>query len=105
MPGSNPRGRTGPKGPRTRGFHGPPGRTIQLRISGFTRDSAGSALPACDVHLFRTSDDLELDQTTSDATGYYEFRSAIPVEPYYLVAYKVGAPDLGGTTVNTLTGS
>jgi hypothetical protein len=80
-------------------------QNIQVRVSGITRDSTGVVLANCDVHLFRTSDDLEIDQTTSDANGYYEFRSAIPVEQYYAVAYKVGAPDVAGTTVKTLVGA
>ena len=46
-----------------------------------------------------------MDVGTSDANGYYEFRTAIPAELYYVVAYKAGAPDVAGTTVNTLTGS
>lgn len=92
---------TGAKGPRTKGFHGPR-RRIEVLIGGYTRNGAGTALPACDVHLFRTSDDLEMDQTTSDASGYYEFRTALPAESYYAVAYKAGAPDVSGTTINTL---
>lgn len=60
-------------------------------------------LASCDVHLFRTNDDLEMDQTTSDAIGYYQFASGMPAELYYVVAYKAGAPDVAGTTVNTVT--
>jgi hypothetical protein len=78
---------------------------IQVIVSGYTRNSAGTILPGCAVHLFRTSDDLEMDQTTSDTNGYYEFRTAIPAESYYAVAYLAGAPDVAGTTVNTLVGT
>lgn len=101
MPGSNPRGMGGP-GPRARGFHGPR-RRIEVIVSGYTRDSAGAILGSCVVDLFRTVDDLRMDTGTSDAGGYYEFRTAIPAEAYYVVAYKAGGPDVAGTTVNTVT--
>jgi hypothetical protein len=97
--------RGGVRGPlRLPGFYDPTQR-VQVAISGITRDAAGAVLPNCAVRLFRTRDDLEIDQTTSDASGYYEFRSAIPVEQYYAVAYLTGAPDVAGTTVNTLVGA
>jgi hypothetical protein len=35
------------------------------------------------------------------STGAYTFYLALNI-PCYVVAYKVGAPDVGGTTVNTL---
>jgi len=101
MPGRAGHGR-GPLKPRA--FFNARHR-IEVIVSGFTRDSAGAILPSCPVHLFRTSDDLLMDVGTSDANGYYEFRTAIPAELYYVVAYKAGAPDVAGTTVNTLTGS
>ena len=101
MPGSNPRGCS----PLTfRGFHSPPGRRIEVKISGYTKDSTGAVLPSCVVDLCRTVDDLRMDTGTSDAAGYYEFRTAIPAETYYVVAYKAGAPDVAGTTVNTVVG-
>jgi hypothetical protein len=97
--------RGGLRGPlRLPGFYDPTQR-IQVAISGYTRDRAGAILPNCEVHLYRTLDDLEMDETTSDAAGYYEFRSAIPVETYYVVAYKAGSPDVAGTTLNTLVGT
>ena len=75
-------------------------------ISGVTRDSAGAALGNCDVHLFKTSDDSEVQQTVSNGSGVFAFN---PVNngngPWYIVAYLPGSPDRAGTTVNTLTGS
>lgn len=68
-----------------------------------TKDSAGALLPACAVHAFRTSDDVEVNQVVSDASAQYE----IPVytdDQHYVVAYLPGSPDKAGTTVNTLTG-
>lgn len=76
-----------------------------FRLTGTTKDSTGAALGNCVVDWFRTSDDVKLDTTTSDANGLFEFRTAgQPPTTYYLVAYKAGSPDVAGTTVNTLTG-
>jgi hypothetical protein len=76
-----------------------------FRIGGITKDSTGAALGGCTVKLFRTADDVEVDQTLSDGGGNYEFRSSAPAKFYYAVAYKPGAPDVAGTTVNTLAGA
>lgn len=77
----------------------------RLYISGITKDSSGVALGNCTVDLFRTIDDVLQQRTTSDGGGNYALD---PVNngngPYYIVAYKVGAPDVAGTTVNTLLG-
>jgi len=70
-------------------------------ISGVTKDSTGAVLPACTVDLFRTADDVFVATTTSDGSGNYSF-SLAGGGTYYLVAYKAGAPDVAGTTVNTL---
>ena len=78
---------------------------VYLRIFGITKDSSGVPLGNCVVHLFRTSDDLEMDQGVSDGVGNYEFRGVSPAATYYVVAYKVGSPDVAGTTVNTLIGT
>ena len=74
-------------------------------IAGVTRDSTGAPLGNCVVDWFNTVTDVKLDSVTSDANGLFEFRTAgQPPTNYYLVAYKVGAPDVAGTTANTLTG-
>lgn len=72
-------------------------------ISGVTRDSGGSALGTCVVHLFRTSDDLKLGSTVSDGSGVFSLPAPLNVS-CYLTAYLDGAPDVEGTSVNTLTG-
>jgi hypothetical protein len=80
--------------------------TLRIYISGVTKDSTGAVLGSCVVHLFRTSGDLEIDMTTSDAsTGAYSFSGVGLGETYYVVAYKAGSPDVAGTTVNTLIGA
>lgn len=77
---------------------------IYLRIFGVTKDSAGTALASCTVDLFQTLDDKFIETQTSDASGNYEFRSPSLSTAYYVVAYKAGAPDVAGTTLNTLIG-
>lgn len=100
-------GRLGPQklgvGPSLRGFQPKP--ATYLRIFGVTKDSTGAVLGSCTVTLFRTTDDLEIDKTISDASGNYEFRGAGGGTNYYVVAYKAGSPDVAGTTVNTLVGT
>lgn len=72
-------------------------------VWGFTKDSVGAILGTCTVDLFRTSDDVKLDSCVSATNGYYEV-SAYADDTMYIVAYKAGAPDVAGTTVNTLVG-
>jgi hypothetical protein len=75
------------------------------RITGVTKDSAGAVLGGCSVHLFRTADDVEVDQVVSDA-GDGTYSVGTPTDDtHYAVAYKAGSPDVAGTTVDTLTGS
>lgn len=77
-----------------------------LYVSGVTKDSAGAVLGGCTVKLFRTADDIEVQESLSDGSGNYAFQ---PVNngngPYYVVAYKAGSPDVAGTTVNTVLGA
>lgn len=73
------------------------------KFTGITRDVTGAALGSCLVQLFRTSDDLLMDQQTSDLLGNYEVYSSDGGQ-HYIVAYLAGSPDVTGATVNTLTG-
>lgn len=75
--------------------------TTNISIIGVTKDSSGVALGNCVVQLFQTSIDLLHQETTSDASGNYAFYPSV-ASPFYIVAYKAGAPDVAGTTVNTL---
>ena len=72
-------------------------------ISGTTKDAAGAALAACAVELFQTGSDLLLGRTISDGSGLYSFLIGFNSGNFYVVAYKAGAPDVAGTTINTLT--
>lgn len=77
---------------------------VKLLISGVTRDKDGTALGTCVVSLFRTVDNVFMEQLTSDAAGAFAFSAVGVGETYYVVAYKAGGTDLAGTTVNTLVG-
>jgi hypothetical protein len=75
--------------------------TYNASITGVTKDSAGAALGGCTVQLFRTVDDSYRSEAISDGAGNYTLYPDV-TGPFYLVAYKPGAPDVGGTTANTL---
>lgn len=78
-----------------------PGAAVNYRISGVTRDSSGAVLANCRVELFVTARDVAISETVSGADGSFSFDNP-GTGPFYLVAYKTGAPDVAGTTVNTL---
>lgn len=71
-------------------------------ITGVTRDSNNAVLTGCAVELFRTLTDERILVTVSDGSGNYVFANP-GSGPFYLVAYKAGAPDVAGTSVNTIT--
>jgi hypothetical protein len=82
------------------------------RIAGVTKDSTGAALAGATVKAYRTAADVnnglladlqEGPAAVSDAAGNYEV--FVPnADAHYLDAYKAGAPDVAGTTTNTLVG-
>lgn len=78
-----------------------PGIYQNYSVSGITRDGAGAILPFCRVELYLTAADVSIREVTSDVNGNYRFDNP-GTGPFYLVAYKAGAPDIAGTTVNTL---
>lgn len=71
-------------------------------VTGTTKDNAGAALGACAVTLFRTVDNQPVATTVSSVAGYYEFTIDGNSATLFAVSYKTGAPDVAGTTVNTL---
>jgi hypothetical protein len=87
--------------PRSK-FRSLPFSISNTAIAGVTRDSAGAALGNCVLDLFLSPTDQRIATTTSDAAGAYRFDNP-GSGPFYLVAYRVGAPDVAGTTINTLT--
>ena len=69
-------------------------------LAGITRDSTGAVLGLVQVDLF-SSLDLVINRTVSDAAGNFTFSNP-GTGPFYLIAYKPGAPDVAGTSVDTL---
>ena len=86
-------------------FKGGPAGPQVFHVSGITRDCGGTALGSCQVLLFRTSDNLLIDSTTSDVNGNYSFTVSDNTTTYFLVAYFADAPDVAGTTRNDVVGS
>jgi hypothetical protein len=80
----------------------PPFPPMDYRLVGVTRDSFGVALAGCTLSLFRTIDNVLVNQAVSDGGGNYLFTNCSPGLAYYIVAYLAGSPDVAGTTVNTL---
>ena len=75
---------------------------VLYKIQGVTKDSGGSPLGECQVSLFLTSNDTEIDSCVSDAAGNYVLYTPYPSVPHYCVSFK--DPNLTGATVRTLTG-
>lgn len=73
-------------------------------IMGVCYDSVGGTVSGAVVQGFLTSNDRFVRETTADSNGRYELGTeyASPTQ-HYLVSYRSGAPDISGTTVNTLT--
>jgi hypothetical protein len=83
--------------------HGPlPLPAVFFTMTGVTRDAFGAPLGACNVELFRSVDDVKIGDTTSDASGNFEFRGMVRGALHYVRAYKSGSPDVAGTTAETL---
>lgn len=80
------------------------GHTSRYGVVGVTRDQYGSPLGGVTVKLFRTSTDERVDSVVSDASGNYAVYSPYYPDAHYIVTYKAGAPDVFGTSPNTLIG-
>ncbi len=78
-----------------------PGAAVNYRISGVTRDSGGAILANCRVELMITGRDVSIAEVISGSDGSFAFDNP-GTGPFYLVAYKVGSPDVAGTTINTI---
>ena len=73
-------------------------------IRGITKDSSGNAISDVIVQGFVTATDAYVGQDVSRTDGTYTLGTeTIAGVQHYLVAYKPGSPDIGGTTVNTIT--
>lgn len=78
------------------------------RIQGTCKDSVGVAVGNATVRLFKTSDNVLQQTSTSVPDSYnlgaYGFGVLDNSTAYYVVAYRSG-PDIMGTTQNNLTGA
>lgn len=70
-------------------------------LSGITRDQNGDPLGNVTVQGYLTATEAYQGVAISDFAGYYVWVGQYQ-QPHYLVAYLPGAPDVAGTTVNTL---
>ena len=72
-------------------------------IKGQCVDSTGAVAAGAIVQAFRTSDDAFAGEVNANSTdGKFDVPTPYVGANHYLVAYKPGSPDIGGTTVNTL---
>lgn len=106
---SGPKNTIGPGRPQgfgpSRGAQTAYYQELNLSLTGITRDYIGAVLASCVVLLFQTADNVFVGQTASDGSGNYSFTMSRGQGPFYAVAYKTGAPDVAGSTVNTLQGA
>jgi hypothetical protein len=73
-------------------------------IVGTTRDSAGAALAGCYVTLAIPAQFAIEQATVSDGSGNFKFVVGSNGALYQIIAYKAGAPDVGGASINTAYG-
>ena len=72
-------------------------------IRGTCKDSVGTPVANAIVQGFVTATDAFVGEVTANTDGTYVLGTEqLKTTPHYLVAYKAGAPDTAGTTVNTL---
>lgn len=76
-----------------------PGGFSNSALDGVSRDAAGVALGNCRVDLCQGN--LIKQSTVSDGAGNFTFLNP-GSGPFFIAAYKPGAPDVAGLTANTL---
>jgi hypothetical protein len=72
-----------------------------IRFSGVSRDATGNPLSGVTVNLFRTSDNSFVGSTISDGSGNWVFYG-VSGDPFFVVEYMSGVPDVFGTSPNNL---
>jgi hypothetical protein len=77
------------------------GGRLNQTLSGQTLDSTGAVLAGVSVMIFRTENKSFVGETVSDGAGQWTISMNLG-GPFFAVSYKAGAPDVAGTTVNTL---
>ena len=83
-------------------IHRAVGKAANLVLTGITRDFAGVALGGCTVELFQSGGAILTGRVTSDGAGVYAFFNP-GSGPFFIRAYKDGAPDLAGVSGRSLT--
>lgn len=81
------------------------GASSRVGFVGVTRDSAGGRLGAVTCSLFRTSDRQWIMDVVSDVNGDFLLQSWYSPDTHFIVFSKTGAPDVIGTTRQTLVGA
>lgn len=82
--------------------HGESGAIRLSFITGTVRDANNVAVAGAVVKCYLTSNDLEVNQTTSASDGTFQLGTPYGSSAHYLVGYYASAPDLSGASVNTL---
>ena len=76
-----------------------------FRIRGVAKDSGGAPVGNARMMLFRSSDQVFLREVRSEGVGgSYDLGTDDNTTQHFIVGYRA-APDIEGTTVNTLVGS
>ena len=78
--------------------------SLNMSLSGTSRDANGATLGFCTVLVFRTENNAFMGSVVSDATGAWTF-PLLAGGPFFLVEYLAGSPDVAGTSLNTLVPS
>ena len=82
-----------------------PDPSMFLTIQGTTKDKTGAAVIGFTLYLFdiTSGTPVFVAMTTSDGAGLYSF-TVVSGKVYWITDYRTGIPDMGGVTLNTLTG-
>lgn len=75
--------------------------TSRLVLTGVSYDISGNILGGCTIKLFRKDNDAFVMSTVSNGSGNWSMEVMVG-GPFYLVEYKVGAPDVFGTSPNNI---
>lgn len=81
------------------------GEASRVGFVGRTYDQAGAILGGVTCSLFRTSDRLWIMDVVSNADGSFLLQSWYSPDTHFIVFSKTGAPDVFGTTRQTLVGA
>lgn len=80
---------------------------LGMMFSGVSRDATGAVLAGCRVLVFREADKALVTETTSDGSGVWTTELVSPsyAGPAFYVAYKVGPPDVFGSSAKDKIGT